>query len=114
MQGLPTHEDVVGGLTLKDLDQFRPQMLCVGETAIGTFYTVRLVAALTVDPVAEIGVDQLLERPLALTVRGGETVVVDERMEAVSPTVPDMPDEGTLLENRAVLCEESVAQPVFK
>ena len=34
-------------------------MLGVGKARIGTFYARLLVGALTVDPVAEIGVDKL-------------------------------------------------------
>ena len=38
-------------------------------------------------------------------------MVVDERREAVLPAVPDVPDEGAILEHLAVRLEELVAKP---
>ena len=35
-------------------------------------------------------------------------------MEAVAAAIPDMPDEGPLMKERAVLLEETVAQPVVE
>ena len=90
------------------------QMLGMGEARVRAFDARLLVGALTVDPVAEIGVDQLLQRPPAFAVRRGEAVVVDERMEAVAPPVPDVPDERALVEQFAMLREEPVAQPVVE
>ena len=40
-----------------------------------------------------------------------EPVVVDERREAVLAAVPDVPDEGAILEHLAVRLEELVAKP---
>ena len=54
------------------------------------------------------------KRPLAFAVWGGKAMVVDQGMEAVNPTVPDVPDERALLEQRAVLFEEPVAEPVIE
>ena len=90
------------------------QMLGVGETCVSALDARLLVGALPVDPVAEIGVDQLLQRPPAFAVRRGKTVIVDQRMEAVAPPVPDVPDEGALVEQLAMLREEAVAQPVVE
>ena len=73
-----------------------------------------LVGALSVDPVAEIGVDQLLKRAPAFAVWGREAMVVDQRVEAVAPPIPDMPDEGALMEQLAMLGEEAVAQPIIE
>ena len=67
-----------------------------------------------IDPVAEIGIDQLLKRAPPFAVRRGEAVIVDQRMKAVAPPVPDVPNEGTLMEQLTVLCEEPVAQPVVQ
>ena len=114
VQRLPAHEDVVGRLALEDLDELGLQMLGMGEARVCAFDAGLLVGALAVDPVAEIGVDQLLQRPPAFAVRRGEAVVVDERVEAVAPPVPDVPDEGTLMEQLAMLLEEAVAQPVVE
>src|SRR3984885_6242748 len=89
-------------------------MLGMGETRIGPSDAGLLFCALPVDPVAEIGVDQFFERPPALAVGCGEPVVIDQRMEAVSPPVPDVPDEGALMEQLTVLLEESVTQPIVR
>ena len=51
----------------------------------------------------------------ALAVAFGQHVVVDQRMEAVTPTpVPDVPDERTVMEQLAVLLEELIAQPIVE
>ena len=63
---------------------------------------------LAADPVAEVGVGELLQ------IGVGELVVVHQRAEAALVAVPDVPDEGTMVEQRAVLLEELVAQPVFQ
>ena len=47
----------------------------------------------------------------ALQVPGIELVVVHQGAEAVLESVPDMPDEGAVLEAPGVLLEELVAQP---
>jgi hypothetical protein len=47
----------------------------MSKTRVRTFDTGLLVAALAVDPVAEIGVDQLLEGPPTLTVGCGEAMI---------------------------------------
>ena len=114
VQWLPAHEDVVGRLAFEDLDELGLQMLGGGEARICAFDAGLLIGALAVDPVAEIGVDQLLQRPPAFAVRRGEAVVVDQRMEAVAPPVPDVPDERALMEQLAMLREETVAQPVIE
>ncbi|MFA5263811.1 MAG: hypothetical protein WC378_08280 [Opitutaceae bacterium] len=48
------------------------------ETGIGAFDPGLLGLALSVDPVAEVGEDEFLQRALAGTIRGGESVVVSE------------------------------------
>ena len=58
-----------------------------------------------------MAVGQRLQRAAALAVRTGEAVVVHQRVEPVEAAVPDVPDEGALVEKLAVLLEETVAQP---
>ena len=41
-----------------------------------------------------------------------QAVVVDERVEAVAASVPDVPYEGAVVEESTVLLEEAVAEPV--
>jgi len=60
---------------------------------------------LTADPVAQVGVDKSLQQ------LGVELVVVDQGGEAVAQGIPDMPDEGTVLEQLAVPGEKLLPQP---
>ena len=77
------------------------------QTSLGARHLVAHRGALPLDPVlTEIRVGQLLQR-LAV-----EPVVVHQRREPVALAVPDMPDERPVPEQRAVLLEELVAQPV--
>ena len=41
-------------------------------------------------------------------------MTIDERVEAVETTIPDVPDERSLMEQIAVLDEEAVPKPVFE
>ena len=42
-------------------------------------------------------------------------MVVDQRVEAVAATtVPDVPDEGTMVKQLAVLIEEAIAKPIIE
>ena len=77
-----------------------------GEAGLGT----GLVAggALALDPVTQQRVGEPLE-PGAV-----EAVVVAEDAEAVLAAIPDVPDEGTVVEELGVLGEEVVAQPVVE
>ena len=43
-----------------------------------------------------------------------ELVIVDQGVEAILAAVPEVPEEGALMEQVAMLLEEVVAQPVFK
>src|SRR3954453_7441882 len=90
------------------------QLVGMAPGRVAAFDAGRLIGALTVDPVSEIGIDQLLKRPPAFAVRRGEAVIVDQSMEAVAPPVPDVPDERALLEELTMLGEEAVAQPVVE
>ena len=58
-----------------------------------------------------MAVGQGLQRAAALAVRTDEAVVANQRVEPVAAAVPDVPDEGALVEKPAVLLEETVAQP---
>ena len=43
-----------------------------------------------------------------------ELVVVDQRVEAIRAAVPEVPDEGAVVEELGVLLEELIAQPFFE
>ena len=108
VERLPTDEDVVGRFAFQNLDELDLQMLGMGEARIGALDAGLLVGALAVDPVAEIGIDQLFQHPPAIAIRGGEAVVVDQRVETVAPAIPDVPDEGSVVEQFTMLGEKSV------
>jgi len=73
-----------------------------GEAQVGARRARLRVRGLAGDPVAEVRVGERLE------VVAVELMVVDERGETVLAAVPDVPDEGALVEQRAVLGEEVV------
>ena len=62
-------------------------------------------------PISEMAVRQRVERAATLAVGAGQAVVVDQRMESVAASVPDVPDEGTLMKTLTVLFEEAITQP---
>jgi len=41
-------------------------------------------------------------------------VIVDQRAKPALVAVPDLPDEGTMLEERTVLIEKLVSKPIFQ
>jgi len=98
----------------EDPFELRLQMLGGGETGVCTLSSGLLVSALPVDPVTEVGVDQLIEGPPPFAIRCSSAVIVDQRVKTVSSAVPDVPDEGPLVKKRAVLGEEGVAQPLVE
>ena len=102
---LPTDEDVVG--TLPRQDQFEPllQALGGGQPVGCPIHPVADVALLARNPVAEVGVDQRLQCFVV------EFVVVDQGREAILEPIPDVPDEGAVVEELAVLEKELLAEP---
>ena len=80
----------------------------VGKAFGGSGFVGFCVGVLVLDPVPEGRVGQFLEGGVV------EAVVVDHGGEAVLASVPDVPEERALVEERAVLLEEFVAQPVFE
>ena len=97
-----------------DLDEFGAQVFGVGEPSVGAFGFLLYLRVLAVDPVAETGIDQLLQRVPTLAVGPSEAVVVHQRVEPVSAAVPDVPDKGPVMEQLQVLGEELVAEPVVE
>ena len=109
VQLLPPHVDVERRLTLEDRLELALQAQRGRQPSLGAGHLVAHLGALALDPVlTEIGVGQLLQR-LAV-----EPVVVHQRREPVALAVPDVPDERPVPEQRAVLLEELVPQPVGK
>ena len=62
-----------------------------------------LVRPLSLDPLVEVGEGERLEGATAFALRSGHPVVVDQRVEAVFAAVPDVPDEGPVVEELAVV-----------
>ena len=79
-----------------------------GEAVFGAWVVAGYGVALAGDPVAQVAVGEGLQAAAALAVLGGELVVVDQGVEAVLAAVPDVPDEGPVVEELAVLREEAV------
>ena len=89
------------------------EILRGSKPAISTINALVPVSLLASYPGSEMAVGQRLERAAALAVRTGEAVVVDQHVETISASVPNMPDERTLMEELTVLVEEAIAQPRF-
>src|SRR5690606_688957 len=108
LDGLPAHEDVVGGLANKDQLQALFQPFSCSEFFLRTVHAVVGVTLLTADPVSQVGVDQRFQRFVI------ELVIVDQGSKAIAQAVPDVPDKWTMTKQRTVLDEEFVAQPAFQ
>ena len=94
----PADEEVVGRLAGEDVRQLGLEVLRRGDARVRTLNAGLLVGTLPVDPVAEVRVQQLLQRAPSLAIRRGQAVVVHQRMEAVAAAIPDVPDERPLTE----------------
>src|SRR5439155_16714676 len=82
-QRLPAHEEIMRRLAGEDPFELRLQMLGGGETGVCTLSSGLLVSALPVDPVTEVGVDQLIEGPPPFAIRCSSAVIVDQRVKTV-------------------------------
>ena len=103
--GLPADEEVVGRLALEDLCEAALEVAGGGEPEIRAGDALLGVGGLGSDPVAEVAVGELLQR--------GPVERVVEDKGAVLPAVPDVPDEGAIVEPLEVLGEEPVAEPLL-
>lgn len=104
-QRLPADEDVVGRFAFEDGFEPGLEITCSGQARLGTVDAVLHAFFLAADPVAEIGVDQTFE---VLVI---EPMVIHQGTETVFQAVPDVPDEGAVVEAPGVLLEEFLAQP---
>ena len=114
VQPLPANEDVVGRLAIEDLLELAFQVLGGGDASVGSLYARLLVCALTVKPIAELGARHFVQDSAAFRVGCGEVVIAHKRGEAVSATVPDLPDKRALIEQFAVLLKEAIAKPIIQ
>jgi hypothetical protein len=100
---LPADKDVERGLALEDSREFGLERAGRAEPGGGAGFIGLGVISLVVNPVTEVGVGQLFQ--------GGviELVRVDQYMETIGTAVPEMPDEGTVVEELGVLPEKFIA-----
>src|SRR6266545_4351645 len=105
---LPPHEDTVGRLTLKNEFELVLQLVGGKEPGFNSTLVSRQAVLLAFDPVTEVRVGELLQLPTI------KLMVVDQGRESVAATIPDVPDERTLMKQLTVLIEETIAQPVFQ
>src|SRR5205823_3175906 len=106
MQLLPPDVDVERLLASQNPLKLALQLKRCSQPRLSSSHLIPNARPLPLYPVLpKVGVRQLLER------LSSEAVIVDERREAVTLAVPDMPDEWPVLEQPAVLPEEVVAQP---
>ena len=105
---LPANEEVVGRLAFEDQFEAGLQLLGGLEAGVAARFAGVHGSLLAADPVAEIGVGELFQ------IGVGELVVVHQRAETALVSVPDVPDEWTMMEERAMLLEEIVPQPFLE
>ena len=65
------------------------------------------------NPVAEVGSADFLQKTGAVAIAGGQAVVVNQDMEAILLSIPNVPDKRPVVEQLAVLLE-GVPQPIFE
>src|SRR5207249_691497 len=100
---LPPHEDVVGRLALKNEFELVLQLTSGQEPGLSSTLVSRQAVFLAFNPVTEVRVGESLQLPTI------KLMVVDQRRESVAAAIPDVPDERTLMEQLAVLIEETIA-----
>ncbi len=114
MERFPANEEVEGELAFEDPLQLLLEVHGVCEAVVGPGHAVALFSPLEPDPVVQVGVGERFEGASALPVGTRKPMIVDEGMESVQAPVPDVPDEGAVMEQLAVLGEELVAKPDFE
>ena len=106
VQGLPTHENVVGRLAIEDLLELALKIEGGGEPVIGAIDAFCLIILLAIDPVAQVGEGELIQGFAALAIGGRQLVIVHQGAEAIDMAIPDLPDEGPTLGQLAVFAEK--------
>ena len=108
LEGFPADEDVIRRFTFKDQLKLLFQTFRRVEFLSGAVDAVGDVLPLPADPVAQIGVDQGFE------VFAVEFMVVDQGRKAVGQAVPELPNEGAMVEELTVLDKKFVSEPVLQ
>jgi hypothetical protein len=91
-QRLPAHVNVVGRFAFEDQLQLFLKRLCGGKAFVGSVHAASNILLLAADPIAQVSIDEGLQQ------FGVELVVVDQGGESVAQAIPDVPDEGAVLE----------------
>src|SRR3954453_8639395 len=105
MRLLPAPVDVVWRLPCQNQLELVLELAHGNESCVSALLAAARALLLACDPIADVGIGELLQQALV------ELVVVDQSREAVAAAIPDMPDEGAVVEQPAMLLEEAVAQP---
>ncbi len=108
VERFPAYENIVGGFAFEDAFEPCLEIAGGGKANLGAVHAVLDPLFLSANPVTEVGVDEPLQ------ILGIQCVVIDQRREAVLETVPNVPDEGAMVEALAMLLEELFAQPDFE
>ncbi len=104
----PTDKEVVGRLAFEDELEAGLKFLGGLQLGVTAGFLRGDGGLLSANPIAEVGEGELLQ------IGVGELVIIYQRAETVLETVPDVPNERAMMEERAMLLEESVAQPVLQ
>ena len=82
-----------------------------GKAIIGTIDTFGLIELLAINPVSQVGEGELIQGFATLAMGCCQLVIVHQSAETIGIAIPDLPDEGTAVEQLAVLAEEGTSQP---
>ena len=106
-QRLPSDEDVKGRFPFGDEFQSPLQVACGCKAGIAAAFPALHAGFLARYPIAEVRVNQLVQQGMV------ELVIVHPCAKAVLPSIPQMPDERTLMKASPMLFREAVAQPTL-
>ena len=108
LERLPADKDVERGLALKNGCQFGLEGTGGAEPGGSARFVGLGVLILLANPVAQVAVGQLLQGGMI------ELVLIDQDVEAIGTAIPEMPDEGAVVEKLGVLLKKFVTQPVLQ
>jgi len=104
----PADKDVEPGFAFKDGGKSGLERLSGAQAIGGTGFVGFGVFGLLLNPVSQVAVSEFLQHGVV------QLMVVDQGVETIGATVPEMPDKGAVVEELGVLLKKLVAQPVFE
>jgi hypothetical protein len=104
---LPANKYVVRDFTFKDEFELLLKLSGTEETCFSATFIPGQSVFLSLDPVPNIGIGQFFK------VLAVKLMIIDQNRETVLPTVPNLPDEWSLMKELTVLLKKPIPQPVL-